>query len=207
MSNKQSKNMHLLCFDPIFYPLENGHMKMVHYGDGEELIKMESGVIYNEDGTATLSYFNPKAKKVEIRYRKHNYKFAKPEFRKDPDFYSKDYVFEPLTKDENGFWHGTINPGPGFHSIYYYVDGVKTIDTKGPYGFDSDDIRNFVDIPDDPDTEIHDVPHGSITREIYKSSITGRYRACWVYTPASYGQSDKKYPVLYIQHGGGQDEV
>ena len=206
MKNNQSQNMHLFCFDPI-YPKNEGFMKRVNYGGGGEEFQVESGAVYNENGTVSLSYYNPKALKVEVRYRKHNYKFAKSEYRKDPDFYKNDYVFEPMIKGDDDYWRSIINPGAGFHSIFYYVDGVRTINTQGPYGYDDDGIRNFVDIPDDEDTQIHDVPHGAITREMYKSSETGRYRACWVYTPASYATGNKRYPVLYIQHGGTQDEV
>jgi len=206
MSKLQSQNMHFLCFDPI-YDYKDGTNRMIRYNGTTEGQKMENAVVYNEDGTATVTYHNPTAKKVEVRYRKHNYMYSQPEFRQDPDFYKKDYVFEEMTRNEFGYWTHTINPGPGFHSIYFYADGVKVYNTRPPYGYDADDIRNFVDIPDDPDTQVQDVPHGSLTREIYKSELTGRYRACWVYTPASYAKSDKIYPVTYIQHGGTQDEV
>lgn len=207
MRFNQSQNMHLLCFDPLYYPKENGAMRRIRYGGGEEKLKMESGVMYNEDGSATLTLIQPQATRVEVRYRRHNYKLARPEFRHDPQFYAKDYVMEPMTKIDDKTWQITIHPGPGYHSIYFYVDGVKTINTQGPYGYDSDDIRNFIDIPDDPDTQLQNVPHGAISREIYWSATTGRYRACWVYTPASYASGSRSYPVLYLQHGGGQDEV
>lgn len=207
MKANQSHNAHFLCFDGINFPQDEGVMKMIHYGGGGDPFEVEDCAVYNENGTVSLKYYNPKVKKVEVRYRKHNYKFSSPEYRKDRDFYSKDFVFEPMTLEADGYWHLTIDPGPGFHSIYYFADGVRVVNTRAPYGYDGFDIRNFVDIPDDEDTEIHDVPHGAITREIYKAAETNRWRACWVYTPPSYATSNKKYPVLYIQHGGSQDEV
>lgn len=206
MENNQNQNMHLLCFDP-FYPHNVGPMRLIHYGGSDEGFNIESGAVYNTDGSVSLSFWSPKANKVEVRYRLHNYKLSDPSYRAIKDFYKDDYVIEEMTKDEDGYWRKTIRPGAGFHSIFYLVDGVRTINTQGPYGYDADGLRNFVDIPDDEDTQLHDVPHGSITREIYKSDVTGRYRACWVYTPASYAKSNKEYPVLFIQHGGGQDEV
>mgnify|MGYP002232929925 CR=1 FL=1 len=44
MRFNQSQNMHLLCFDPLYYPKENGAMRRIRYGGGEEKLKMESGV-------------------------------------------------------------------------------------------------------------------------------------------------------------------
>ena len=175
MRFNQSQNMHLLCFDPLYYPKENGAMRRIRYGGGEEKLKMESGVMYNEDGSATLTLIQPQATRVEVRYRRHNYKLARPEFRHDPQFYAKDYVMEPMTKIDDKTWQITIHPGPGYHSIYFYVDGVKTINTQGPYGYDSDDIRNFIDIPDDPDTQLQNVPHGAISHNGSLSCLLGVY--------------------------------
>ncbi len=229
-NNNQSQNMHFFCFDPIYptnptfaeaakqaregVPEEKrvkgntGWLKPVWYnGKPEESLKMESGVTYNEDGTATLRILEPNAQKVELRYRQHNYKRSKREYNQDPKFYSKDYVIEPMVKGEDGYWELTIDPGVGYHSVYFIVDGKPTLNPWGAYIFDGNALRNFIDIPDDPDTQITDVPHGTISREIYWSDINQRYRCCWVYTPASYQTSNKKYPTVYIQHGGGQDET
>ena len=104
MRFNQSQNMHLLCFDPLYYPKENGAMRRIRYGGGEEKLKMESGVMYNEDGSATLTLIQPQAARVEVRYRRHNYKLARPEFRHDPQFYAKDYVMEPMTKIDDKTW-------------------------------------------------------------------------------------------------------
>jgi len=228
MKYNQAQNMHLLCFDPVYPRNEsvnqynqdviNGktallefkpsrYMKMIHYGGCPELFNVEDGASYNEDGTVTLSYFAPNAKVVQVRYRLHNYKNAKAEYRREKGFYETDYVNEDMSLDEDGYWRKTINPGVGYHSIYYLVDGLATINQQGPYMYDGDGIRNIIDIPDDPDTQIQDVPHGSITRELYFSNETGRYRNCWVYLPPSYAKSDKTYPTLYLQHGGSQNET
>ena len=228
MKANQSQNMHLLCFDPI-YPknesitqyneeLNQGkgmfkklkptrYMKMIHYGGSDIPFNIVDGVNYNDDGTATLEYFAPNAKLVQVKYRLHNYMNSLPEYRYDSKFYSKDYVIEDMKLDDDGYWRITINPGPGYHSIFYIVDGYQKLNLQGPYMYDDDGIRNIVDIPDDPDTQLHDVPHGSLTREIYYCNVTKRYRCCWVYTPASYSTSDKEYPILYIQHGGTQNET
>ena len=228
MKSNQSQNMHLLCFDPV-YPknesvtryneeLNQGkgmfkelkptrYMKMINYGGSDVPFNIVDGANYNDDKTVTLEYFDPNAKLVQIKYRQHNYMNSSPEYRKDPKFYSKDYVVQDMNLDEDGYWRKTINPGPGYHSVFYIVDGQQVINLQGPYMHDDDGIRNIVDIPDDTDTQLHDVDHGSLTREIYYSDVTKKYRCCWVYTPASYAVSDKEYPVLFIQHGGTQNET
>ncbi|MBR0230349.1 MAG: hypothetical protein IJL94_03065, partial [Erysipelotrichaceae bacterium] len=117
MKANQSKNMHLMAFDPVYpkdltvvlrrkaeeqkqvgiVPKEFGparYMRMVHYAGDDELFETVDGVIYNDDGTATLEYYAPDAKKVQARYRLHNYRNSSPEYRKDPAFYRNDYVVE-----------------------------------------------------------------------------------------------------------------
>ena len=228
MKANPSQNMHLLAFDPVYpknlsmtnyqesekdknSPMKKygppRYMRMVHYGGCDEPFETVDGVTYNEDGTVSLEYFAPQAEKVQIRYRLHNYLKSSPEYRKDPSFYSKDYVIEDMTLGKDGYWRITIDPGRGYHSIFFIVDGITVINMQCPYMHDDDGIRNIVDIPDDPDTQIHDVPHGSLVREVYFSKTTGRYRCCWVYLPASYFTSNKEYPTLYIQHGGSQNET
>ncbi|MBR2808669.1 MAG: hypothetical protein IKE33_00345 [Erysipelotrichaceae bacterium] len=205
MKTNQAQNMNLLCFDMIGAKnVTPGKINL--YAKGVDLQK-DLEPIYHEDGSVTLFLVNPKASKVELRYRKHNFKYSDPEYRKDPQFYSKDYVIEPMTKNEEGVWEITVKPGPGFHSVYFLVDGVTTINFRCPYDYDGSGIRNYVDLPDDEDTQLLNVPHGSVTREIFWCKQTERFRVCWVYTPASYAKSDKEYPVVFIHHGGGQDET
>lgn len=203
----QAHNMHFLSFDPLLYPQEGNGMRMIRYGGDATPYAAVNGARYHADGTVTLTAHSPTCRQMQVRYRLHNYRHSDPSYRKDPSFYAKDYVVEDMERQENGDWTLTIDPGAGFHSIYFLQDGVSVINPYVPYGYDGFGIRNFVDLPDDPDTELHPVPHGSLTREIYFSKVTNRYRCAWVYTPASYSQSDKEYPVVYIQHGGMQDEV
>ena len=70
---------------------------------------------------------------------------------------------------------------------------------------------NYFEIPDEQDGEfwlMQQVPHGTIHMEFYPCRMTGRVRCCYVYTPPAYGQdTGKRYPVLYLQHGGGENET
>ncbi len=53
-----------------------------------------------------------------------------------------------------------------------------------------------------------DVPHGDVRIRIYHSKITGQWRRCFVYTPPDYDANPSaRYPVLYLQHGSGEDET
>src|SRR5690606_33902432 len=90
----------------------------------------------------------------------------------------------------------------------FHVTGVQTCALPIWYGCFY--VINFFEKPDE-DSDfflLHDVPHGDIRMELYKSSVTGRIKAAWVYTPPGYDQNvDKRYPVLYIQHGVGENET
>jgi len=79
-----------------------------------------------------------------------------------------------------------------------------------PFGYGCSRVMNFIEVADPAEDFylLKDVPHGSVRMEIYKSSVSGRFRNCWVYTPPRYDQNvGKSYPVLYIQHGGGENET
>lgn len=120
------------------------------------------------------------------------------------------YDFKPV-KDMPGYWKTIITDvGSGFHYHTYFVNGAETLHTQLPIGYGGSFAANFIEVPDPEYTDylLKDVPHGSIHMEIYKSSVTGRYRNCWVYTPPGYEKNlDKRYPVFYMQHGGGENET
>src|SRR5690606_1153269 len=68
-----------------------------------------------------------------------------------------------------------------------------------------------IEIPEPGDAgayhQIHDVPHGAISERWYRSELTDSFRRFFIYTPPGYDASgDTRYPVLYLQHGGGEDE-
>jgi enterochelin esterase-like enzyme len=54
---------------------------------------------------------------------------------------------------------------------------------------------------------LKNVPHGDIRIKRYYSTILNRWRQFYIYTPAGYDENvNEKYRVLYILHGGGEDE-
>ena len=117
-----------------------------------------------------------------------------------------------LKPDEDGYWSCVADDlRDGFHYCDFYVNGVKTPNILMPYGFGSFTPANFFEVPGGVDPELYllkDVPHGTVRMCLYPCKMTGKTRACWVYTPPKYDlEPEKCYPVLYLQHGGGENEV
>ena len=109
-----------------------------------------------------------------------------------------------LKETKPGFYTGEVCDWPcGFQYIQFYVNDIPTINPKAPIGVGYGKAVNFCEVPGDPEeTDVYalkDVPHGSVTMEIYYSSVTGMYRNCYVYTPPAYDPG-KKYPLLFFHH-------
>ena len=116
-----------------------------------------------------------------------------------------------LEKGEDGMWTGVIQyEEPGLKQLIFYVDGVRIINPLAPIGYGWGFGINYIEIPD-PEQDfilIKKVPHGSVTLEYFDSEVTGETECCYVYTPPRYGiDTDVRYPVLYLQHGGGENET
>lgn len=117
-----------------------------------------------------------------------------------------------LAPDEDGYWSCTVDDiRDGFHYCNFYVNGVKTPNVLMPYGYGGFTPVNFFEVPGGIDPELYllkDVPHGTVRMTMYNCTMTGKTRACWVYTPPKYDEEpEKRYPVLYLQHGGGENEI
>jgi enterochelin esterase-like enzyme len=115
-----------------------------------------------------------------------------------------------LTKDENGVWTGESGPqDEGFHYYQIWVDGAAVPDPNSLYYYGAMRWGSGIEVPahDQEFYELKNVPHGQ-TREIYfPSKSTNTSRRAFVYTPPDYGKYlDKRYPVLYLQHGWGENE-
>ncbi|MBO4917539.1 MAG: esterase [Bacteroidales bacterium] len=115
-----------------------------------------------------------------------------------------------MTKDENGVWTGTSDPQDvGFHYYQLNVDGASVPDPGSIYFFGAGRWGSGIEIPsDDMDFwQVKNVPQGAIEEKYYWSKATESMRHCYVYLPAEYQKNpDKKYPVLYLQHGNAENE-
>lgn len=132
----------------------------------------------------------PEAKKVEISFRGE------------------------MTRDDNGDWT-LVSQEPetvGFHYYQVIVDGVASADPNGKPFFGMGKWVSGIEIPE-PGNDgdyyaVKDVPHGNVSRSLYHSNIRDEWRECIVYTPAEYDKNPgKRYPVLYLQHGMGENET
>jgi enterochelin esterase-like enzyme len=116
----------------------------------------------------------------------------------------------PLTKGEDGLWTLTTEPLPvGFHYYAVIIDGVAVNDSTTQTFFGVSKWMSGIEIPDaDGDFyQAKDVPHGAIRIHPYFSKIQNAYRRAFIYTPPGYDGSNERYPVLYLQHGAGEDET
>ncbi len=117
-----------------------------------------------------------------------------------------------LTKTEDGFWEGTTEGSldEGFHYYHLDVDG-GTFNDPGTLNFyGSIRWESGIEIPahDQDFYALKDVPHGHVQQVLFPSPSTGTSRRAFVYTPPGYEKDQsKKYPVLYLQHGWGEDET
>jgi para-nitrobenzyl esterase len=116
-----------------------------------------------------------------------------------------------LQRGADGTWRGTSPPQVvGFHYYQLLVDGVHVNDPGSHAYFGTGIDSSGIEIPEAgvEDALALDVPHGDVRMRLYKSRITGQWRRCYVYTPPGYdAQPQTRYPVLYLQHGMGEDET
>lgn len=116
-----------------------------------------------------------------------------------------------LKKDENGVWTGESAPqDEGFHYYQLNIDGASVPDPGSLYFYGASRWGSGIEIPakDQDFYALKNVPHGQVREHIYFSKVNNSMRRCFVYTPAGYDSDlNKRYPVLYLQHGGGEDET
>ena len=142
----------------------------------------------NDDSSATFRLYAPDAKKVEL---------------------GGDVRAEKIERADNGIWTMTTAPGinPSAYRYYFNVDGMRVNDPKNPM---VPDFRPMVEMVPEGKTlfwQKKDVPHGLMTIVYYESEATNSTRRMFVWTPPGYFTSDEKLPVLYLLHGGGDNDT
>ena len=141
------------------------------------------------DGRVTFHFNAPDAKKVQVAIAN---------------------VAFDMTKDENGTWTYTSEPqDKGYHNYWMLVDSAIVLDPATNAFIGYSHMCNGFEIPD-PDGGFYDlknVPHGNVLIKNYFSKTINTWRHIFVYTPPGYEtNTSTRYPVLYLQHGGGEDE-
>ncbi len=118
----------------------------------------------------------------------------------------------PMTRDEKGVWTCTSDPQVvGFHYYAILIDSVPVMDRNTEAYFGSNWESSGIEIPEGPEGDYYrfnkNIPHGQVRSLYYWSEINGMERHCNVYVPAEYeSNTEKKYPVMYLLHGWGEDE-
>jgi len=116
-----------------------------------------------------------------------------------------------LVKDDKGAWTGESAPqDEGFHYYQLWVDGAAVPDPGSLYFYGASRWGSGIEIPakDQDFYALKNVPHGQIIELPYFSKSNNSMRRCFIYTPPGYDKdTQKRYPVLYLQHGGGENET
>ena len=116
-----------------------------------------------------------------------------------------------MTKDENGLWTGTSAPqDEGFHYYQLNIDGASVPDPGSRYYYGASRWGSGIDVPaaDEAIYTVKNVPQGSISEVYYWSTVQQKMRHGYIYLPNEYYTNPtKKFPVLYLQHGMGENET
>ena len=113
-----------------------------------------------------------------------------------------------MQRDERGVWRTTTAVQvPGFHYYSLVVDGVSVADPASQTFYGCSRWSSAIEINEAgcENFEVHDVPHGEVRTVHYYSQVDEAWRPLMIYTPAGYNEGKQSYPVVYIQHGGGED--
>ena len=116
-----------------------------------------------------------------------------------------------LKKDTGGVWTGESAPqDEGFHYYQLNIDGASVPDPGSLYYYGAGRWGSGIEVPakDQDFYALKNIPHGQVREHIYFSKTNDKMRRCFIYTPPDYDKDiQKRYPVLYLQHGGGEDET
>jgi enterochelin esterase-like enzyme len=116
-----------------------------------------------------------------------------------------------LVKNEKGVWTGDCAPqDEGFHYYQLNIDGASVPDPGSLYFYGAGRWGSGIEIPakDQEMYALKDVPHGQLRENQYFSKSSNNVRRVYIYTPPGYDNDNgKRYPVLYLQHGMGENET
>jgi len=115
-----------------------------------------------------------------------------------------------MVKDDKGVWTGESAPqDEGFHYYQLTVDGASVPDPGSLYYYGASRWGSGIEIPakDQDFYALKNVPHGQLRETQYFSKTSNSTRRVYIYTPPGYDKDGKKYPVLYLQHGMGENET
>ena len=147
--------------------------------------------------------------KVDKERRAYFYLHAPEANKVVLDICSKKYEMQ---RDGKGGWMAVTDPlVVGFHYYFMNIDGVNFIDPSTETFFGCNREAGGIEIPEGDEGNYYrpqqGIAHGQVRSIYYYAKSTNEWRHALVYTPAEYEKGKKKYPVLYLQHGMGEDET
>jgi len=135
------------------------------------------------------------------------FRIKAPEAQKVQLDFGKKY---DMVKNNDGTWEVTTDSlSEGFHYYSLIIDGVAIADPSSETFYGMGRMASGFEVPFKGDSyyEERNVPHGDIRIKRYYSNVTNTWRNFYMYTPPGYDKDfTEKYPVLYIMHGGGEDQ-
>jgi len=115
-----------------------------------------------------------------------------------------------MVQGTDSMWTVTTPPlAPGFHYYSIIIDGAQVADPNSETFFGVSKMMSGIEVPSAGEDFYlpMDVPHGEVREKWYYSPITTAWRRAYIYTPPGYDLNRAaRYPVLYLQHGAGEDE-
>lgn len=212
-----SKRTHDYLYEndvPHIYYIEPGGHDFKVWKNG---LYMFSQFLFKPVNNASLSKYTILGSPASTNVRSAKYPQLLPDNRvlfrvKAPDAQrvqidlSKKY---DLKKDTAGFWTVTTDSiSRGFHYYSLLIDGLAVADPASESFYGMGRMASGIEIPfsNGGFYSLKNVPHGDIRIRKYYSKATNMWREMYVYAPPGYDQSDRKYPVLYLLHGGGEDQ-
>lgn len=151
----------------------------------------KTGVTYLENGDIHVEVYAPNVGTVKAVINK------------------KDYPFE---KRSNGMFILHLNYDSylnGPLTVDLFFDGLWLLYPTLPIYWSASSCHNYIEFPGEAQSfaMLKDVPHGAVTKQTYYSKALGNFERCLVYTPPGYMKGTEDYPVLYLQHGFGENET
>lgn len=196
-TNNQMLNSQCLSYNPVNAKIDS--MIKDENGDLKKFVfkKEKNGIVQKDNGDIEINFYAPNAEKVEVA---------------GFGGLAMGGQRRKLKSVGDGYWSVTISNEElpvGFHYHEYFVDGNRVVNQLAPIGYGAYHPVNFLEKADESCEfyMLQDVPHGTVHMELYQSSAAEETRTCYVYTPPGYESKDKNYPVLYLQHGSGENET
>jgi len=200
---------------PHIYYVDHGYHDFKVWKNG---LYMFSQLIFKPVDVATFAQISNTGRPAESNIRSAKYpqilsnghaifRVKAPETQKVQLDLGKKY---DMVKNAEGVWETTTDSlSEGFHYYSLIIDGVAVADPASESFYGMGRMASGFEVPFKGDAyyEIRNVPHGDIRIKNYYSNVTNSWRNFYMYTPPGYDQNTtEKYPVLYILHGGGEDQ-